>query len=63
MSESLTNQLRGITRLVIAHRLDVVLKADRIYVLKDSRIVQSGPYHQLAEEPGPFRELAARQML
>ena len=58
VSDSLTNQLRGITRLVIAHRLDVVLKADRIYVLKDSRIVQSGPYHQLVEEPGPFRELA-----
>jgi NHLM bacteriocin system ABC transporter peptidase/ATP-binding protein/NHLM bacteriocin system ABC transporter ATP-binding protein len=63
VSDSLTNQLRGITRVVIAHRLDVVVKADRIYVLKDSRIVQSGPYHQLLEEPGPFRELARRQML
>jgi NHLM bacteriocin system ABC transporter peptidase/ATP-binding protein/NHLM bacteriocin system ABC transporter ATP-binding protein len=63
VGESLTNQLRGITRVVIAHRLDVVVKADRIYVLKDSRIVQSGPYHQLIDEPGPFRELARRQML
>ena len=63
VSDSLTNQLRGITRVVIAHRLDVVVKADRIYVLKDSRIVQSGPYHQLLEESGPFRELARRQML
>ena len=63
VSDSLTNQLRGITRVVIAHRLDVVVKADRIYVLKDSRIVQSGPYHQLLDEPGPFRELARRQML
>ena len=63
VSDSLTNQLRGITRVVIAHRLDVVVKADRIYVLKDSRIAQSGPYHQLLEEPGPFRELARRQML
>ena len=63
VSDSLTNQLRGITRVVIAHRLDVVVKADRIYVLKESRIVQSGPYHQLLEEAGPFRELARRQML
>ncbi len=63
VGESLTKELRGITRVVIAHRLDVVVKADRIYVLKDSRIVQSGPYHQLLEEPGPFRELARRQML
>jgi ABC-type multidrug transport system fused ATPase/permease subunit len=49
--------------VVIAHRLDVVVKADRIYVLTESRIVQSGPYRQLMEEPGPFRELARRQML
>ncbi len=63
VSDSLTNQLRGVTRVVIAHRMDVVVKADRIYVLKDSRIVQSGPYHQLLEEPGPFRDLALRQML
>jgi NHLM bacteriocin system ABC transporter ATP-binding protein len=63
VGDSLTNQLRGVTRVVIAHRLDVVVKADRIYVLKDSGIVQSGPYYQLLEEPGPFRELARRQML
>jgi NHLM bacteriocin system ABC transporter peptidase/ATP-binding protein/NHLM bacteriocin system ABC transporter ATP-binding protein len=63
VGDSLTNQLRGITRVVIAHRLDVVVKADRIYVLTESRIVQSGPYRQLMEEPGPFRELARRQML
>ena len=48
---------------MIAHRLDVIVKADRIYVLKDGRIVQSGRYERLLEEPGPFRELARRQML
>jgi NHLM bacteriocin system ABC transporter peptidase/ATP-binding protein/NHLM bacteriocin system ABC transporter ATP-binding protein len=63
VSESLTNQLRGVTRVVIAHRLDVVVNADRIYVLKDGRIAQSGRYHDLVEEPGPFRDLARRQVL
>jgi ABC-type bacteriocin/lantibiotic exporter with double-glycine peptidase domain len=63
VSDSLTNQLRGVTRLVIAHRLDVVVKADRIYVINQGRIVQSGPYHQLMDEPGPFRTMARRQML
>jgi NHLM bacteriocin system ABC transporter ATP-binding protein/NHLM bacteriocin system ABC transporter peptidase/ATP-binding protein len=63
VNDSLTSQLRGLTRVVIAHRLDAVVKADRIYVLLDSRIVQSGRYHQLLEEPGPFRDLARRQML
>ncbi len=63
VSDSLTNQLRGVTRLVIAHRLDGIVKADRIYVLKDGQIVQSGRYDQLLAEAGPFRELARRQML
>jgi NHLM bacteriocin system ABC transporter peptidase/ATP-binding protein/NHLM bacteriocin system ABC transporter ATP-binding protein len=63
VSDSLANQLRGVTRLVIAHRLDGITKADRIYVLKEGRVVQSGRYDQLLAEPGPFRELARRQML
>jgi ABC-type multidrug transport system fused ATPase/permease subunit len=48
---------------VIAHRLDGIVKADRIYVLMDGRIVQSGRYDQLRDEPGPFHDLARRQML
>jgi NHLM bacteriocin system ABC transporter ATP-binding protein len=63
VSESLTTQLRGVTRVVIAHRLDAIFKADRIYVLKDGRIVQRGRFDQLLKEPGPFRDLAHRQML
>ena len=58
ISDSLTNQLRGVTRVVIAHRLDAIVNADRIYVVKDGRIVQAGRYEQLMEEPGPFRDLA-----
>jgi NHLM bacteriocin system ABC transporter peptidase/ATP-binding protein/NHLM bacteriocin system ABC transporter ATP-binding protein len=63
VSDSLTNQLRGVSRVVIAHRLDGIVKADRIYVLKQGQIVQSGRYDQLLAEPGPFRDLARRQML
>ena len=63
ISDSLTNQLQGMTRVVIAHRLDAIVKADRIYVLKEGRIVQSGSYHQLLDEPGQFRDLARRQIL
>jgi ABC-type bacteriocin/lantibiotic exporter with double-glycine peptidase domain len=63
VTDSLTNHLRGLTRVVIAHRLDAIVGADRIYVLVDGRIVQSGRYDQLMAEPGPFRDLARRQML
>jgi NHLM bacteriocin system ABC transporter ATP-binding protein len=50
------------TRIVIAHRLSTIISADRIYVLKAGRIVQSGPYEELMERDGPFRDLAARQI-
>ena len=50
------------TRIVIAHRLSTIISADRIYVLKAGRIVQSGTYEELMEREGPFRDLAARQI-
>jgi NHLM bacteriocin system ABC transporter ATP-binding protein len=62
VTQSITRDLRGVTRLVIAHRLTTVEDADRIYVVKKGRIVQSGQYHQLLEEPGPFQELLHRQL-
>jgi NHLM bacteriocin system ABC transporter peptidase/ATP-binding protein/NHLM bacteriocin system ABC transporter ATP-binding protein len=61
VTDSITRELRGVTRLVIAHRLTTVVGADRIYVMKQGQIVQSGQYHQLLEEPGPFQELVHRQ--
>jgi NHLM bacteriocin system ABC transporter peptidase/ATP-binding protein/NHLM bacteriocin system ABC transporter ATP-binding protein len=62
VTRSLLNQLRDMTRVVIAHRLDVIVNADRIYVLSEGSIVQFGRYHELLGESGPFREMARRQM-
>jgi NHLM bacteriocin system ABC transporter ATP-binding protein len=54
-------QLRA-TRIVIAHRLSTIINADRIHVLEKGRIVQSGTYTELMAQPGPFQELAKRQL-
>ncbi|MGO9813062.1 MAG: ATP-binding cassette domain-containing protein [Isosphaeraceae bacterium] len=61
VTESITRELRGITRVVIAHRLTTGIDADRIDVVKKGQIVQSGEYHQLPAEPGPFQEPVHRQ--
>ena len=50
------------TRIVIAHRLSTIQNADRIYVLRDGRVVQQGTYRQLIAQRGPFADLARRQM-
>ena len=52
----------GITRVVIAHRLSSIRDVDRIYVLDDGRIVESGRYEQLMQQDGVFASLARRQL-
>ncbi len=50
------------TTLTIAHRLSTVRRADRIVVLQDGCIMESGSYSALAKrEGGAFRQLLAAQ--
>jgi ATP-binding cassette subfamily C protein len=51
-----------VTRIVIAHRLSTVRRADRIYVVDAGRIVQQGGFEELVAQPGLFARLMARQM-
>ena len=60
VSESL--ERLQVTRIVIAHRLSTVRRADRIYVLAGGRISQEGGFDELAAQPGLFARLMARQM-
>ncbi len=51
------------TRVVIAHRLSTIRDVDRIYVLEDGRIVETGRYDELMERDGAFATLARRQIV
>ena len=53
----------NVTRLVIAHRLSTVRQADRIIVLVDGKVVQTGSYAELSNTPGTFANFARRQLL
>ncbi len=50
------------TRVVIAHRLSTVINADKIVVLHQGNVVQSGTYAELVAQQGLFSELARRQL-
>jgi NHLM bacteriocin system ABC transporter ATP-binding protein len=54
-------QLRS-TRVVIAHRLTTVMNADRIFMIDNGLLVQSGSYQELSARPGPFAEFVKRQL-
>jgi ABC-type multidrug transport system fused ATPase/permease subunit len=47
---------------VIAHRLSTVKSADRVCVIEDGRVVQSGPHAALVVEEGLYRRLVERQL-
>jgi ATP-binding cassette subfamily B protein len=51
----------GRTTIIIAHRLATVQRADRIIVLDDGRIVESGTHHELVALRGVYAKLAALQ--
>ena len=46
------------TVILIAHSLSTMVDADRIYVLHDGGIVETGTYKELYHHGGVFAELA-----
>jgi subfamily B ATP-binding cassette protein MsbA len=57
VQKALHNLMQGRTTLVIAHRLSTVMKADRIVVLDDGRIVEGGAHDELLKMEGLYRRL------
>jgi subfamily B ATP-binding cassette protein MsbA len=61
VQEALERLMEGRTTFIIAHRLSTVQGADRILVLDDGRIVQTGTHEALVQRDGLYRDLASYQ--
>ena len=58
---ALDKAMQGRTTIVIAHRLATVLRADRIVVMEDGRVVQEGTHQSLMAQGGLYAHLAELQ--
>ena len=57
IQDALARLLEGRTAFVIAHRLSTIVNADRIVVLQDGRIVESGAHNELLAQKAVYYQL------
>ena len=53
--------MKGRTSFIVAHRLSTVRNADRILVMKDGKIIESGRHEELLEQNGFYKQLYESQ--
>ncbi|MDQ7041970.1 MAG: ABC transporter ATP-binding protein, partial [Sulfurimonas sp.] len=55
--------LKDKTVITIAHRLSTVKNADKIYVLEEGKLVQSGSHKELENKEGHYKEFVKKQLI
>ncbi|PLC31960.1 multidrug ABC transporter ATP-binding protein, partial [Lacticaseibacillus rhamnosus] len=61
VQEALAHELKHATTIIIAEKISSIIKADRILVLDEGRLVCSGTHHELVQHNRGYREIYARQ--
>ena len=61
IQKALDRLMTGRTTLILAHRLSSVIDADRILVVEQGRIVESGSHDMLIRRDGAYRRLMGAQ--
>ncbi len=62
IQDSLAELMEGRTSFVIAHRLSTIAGADRICVVENGRITQTGTHHELMSTGGKYRTMVEQQV-
>jgi ABC-type multidrug transport system fused ATPase/permease subunit len=62
VQEGLRRLMAGRTCIVIAHRLSTLCHVDRIMVIDDGQVAESGTHEQLMAQGGIYHQLAVEQI-
>jgi ABC-type multidrug transport system fused ATPase/permease subunit len=57
VSDALQRLMKGRTVITISHRLNTILTADKIFVIKDGRVAEKGKHNELLEMGGIYAEM------
>ncbi|MFV0560840.1 MAG: ABC transporter ATP-binding protein, partial [Enterococcus sp.] len=60
---NLKNTELSTTAIIVTHRLSAITEADKIIVLEDGAITQSGTHHELIHQPGWYQEQYYHQQI
>lgn len=63
IQDALDRLLENRTAIIIAHRLSTIRNVDRIFVLKQGQLLESGSHEELLEQGGLYASLYKLQML
>ena len=63
VQDALANLMKDRTSLVIAHRLSTIKNSDKILVMNEGRIVESGKHEELIEMNGAYKRLHDLQLI
>ena len=61
VQDAIDSLIKGRTTFIVAHRLSTIRNADRVVVLDKGRIIEQGPYAELAARGGAFSRLKSLQ--
>ena len=62
IQESLANLMQGRTSFIIAHRLSTVVRADKILVIKNGEILETGTHQTLLAKGGLYKKFCEMQL-
>ena len=62
VQNAIINLTKNRTTLVIAHRLSTIMRADKIIVLKQGKIVETGNHNQLLKDSTIYKNLYSKQL-
>ena len=62
MQRAIEHLCQGRTTIVIAHRLHTIVDADRIFVIEDGTVVESGRHDELLRKGGRYASFYRLQL-